>query len=82
MSEEQKTEFQVKSEDLLKSIKKIIREGNVRKIVIKNENGKKLLEIPLSLGVIGALLLPVITAVGAITSMAAKFTVEVIKNPD
>lgn len=82
MSEEQKTEFKVDSDDLLKTIKKLFHEGNIRRIIIKNESGKTLIEIPVTLGVIGAVLLPVFAAVGAIAALAAKFTVEVIKTDE
>jgi hypothetical protein len=80
MTKQEKTEFKVESEDLLKTIKKLIKEGNIRKIIIKNEQGKALLEIPVTLGVIGAMFLPILAGVGAIAAMAAKFTIEVIKS--
>jgi hypothetical protein len=79
MNKERKSEFSVDSDDLLKTIKKLIHEGNIRRIIIKNEAGKSLIEIPVTLGVIGAALLPVFAAVGAIAALAAKFKVEIIK---
>lgn len=80
MAENSKTEFKVNGEDLLKKIKELIHEGNIRKIIIKNEEGKSIIEIPLTVGVVGALLLPVFAAVGAIAALAARFTIEVIRD--
>ena len=75
-----KTEFKVSGEELLKNVKKLIREGNVRRIIIKDEKGRKFLEIPVTVGVLGALAAPVFVAVGAVAAIASKFTIEVIKN--
>jgi hypothetical protein len=72
--------FKVKGEDLLKEIKKLFHEGNVRKIMIKNEKGNvTYIEIPLTIGVIGTLLLPALAAVGALAAMVGLVTVEVVK---
>ena len=73
----EKSEFKVKGEDLLKKIKELIHEGNIRRIIIKNSEGKTLIEIPVTLGLVGAVLLPVFTAVGAIAALAADYTIEV-----
>lgn len=73
------TEFKVKGEDLMRKIREIIDEGNVNRIIIKNESGKVYLEIPVTLGVIGALIAPVLAAVGALAALAADFTIEVIR---
>ncbi|MBE9480738.1 MAG: DUF4342 domain-containing protein, partial [Bacteroidetes bacterium] len=56
--------------------------GNVRKIIIKNEEGKTYLEIPVTIGIVGALIAPVLAAVGAIAALAANFKIEVIKRED
>jgi hypothetical protein len=77
-----KEEFKVKGEELITKIKEIIHEGNVRKIVIKDENGKTYIEIPLSIGVVGTLLAPVWAAVGALAALAGKFTIEVEKKEE
>ncbi len=77
-----KNEFKVKGEELLKKIKELIHEGNVRKIIIKNEEGKTYLEIPVTIGVVGAIIAPVLAAVGAIAALAANFKIEVIKRED
>lgn len=74
-----KEEFRVKGEAVLAKIKEIIHEGNVRRITIKNEDGNTLIEIPLTLGVVGVLLLPVWAAIGAIVALAANLTIVVEK---
>jgi hypothetical protein len=70
-------EFQVKGEAVISKIKEIVHEGNVRRIIIKNEDGKTYVEIPLTIGVIGALLLPVWAAIGAIAALAANLIIVV-----
>ena len=72
-------EFRVDGEQLVSKIKEIIHEGNVRRIIIKNEKGEVLVELPLTIGVVGALLIPVWAAVGAIAALAAKLTIVVEK---
>ncbi|OGE79012.1 MAG: hypothetical protein A2751_00945 [Candidatus Doudnabacteria bacterium RIFCSPHIGHO2_01_FULL_46_14] len=81
MAEEQFTieEFKISGEDVLRKIKEIVKAGNVRRIIIKNEEGKSLIEIPLTIGVVGAALLPVFAAVGAIAALVAKCTITVEK---
>jgi hypothetical protein len=73
------SEFKVKGEDLLRKIREIIDEGNVNRIIIKDDSGKVYLEIPVTVGVIGALILPVLAAVGALAALAADFTIEVVR---
>ncbi len=77
MDKKNKSEFKVSGEELLDKIKELIHEGNVRKIIIKNEKGETYLEIPITLGVIGAILAPVFAAIGALAALAANFTIEV-----
>ncbi len=60
-------------------VKELVHEGNIRRIIIKNEEGKTLIEIPLTLGVVGAVLLPVLAAVGAIEALVADCTIVVEK---
>ena len=69
--------FQVKGEELIAKVKELIREGNVRRIIIENEEGRTLIEIPLTIGVVGALFLPVFAAVGAIAAMVTNCTIRV-----
>lgn len=70
-------EFQVKGEAVISKIKELVHEGNVRRIIIKNEEGKTYVEIPLTIGVIGAILLPVWAAIGAIAALAANLIIVV-----
>ncbi len=76
------SEFRVKADELVKKVKEIIHEGNVRRIIIKNEEGKTYLEIPVTVGLVGVLLAPVLAALGALAAVAANFTVEVIRTDD
>ncbi len=75
-------EFKVSGTDLINKIKELIHEGNVRRIIIKDEDGKTFLEIPVTVGIIGALVAPILAAVGGIAVMAAKFTVEVVRSEE
>jgi hypothetical protein len=72
-------EMKVKGEDLLKKVKELIHEGNIRRIIIKNENGETYIEIPLTLGVVGMVIAPILAAVGAIAALASNFTIEIVK---
>ena len=72
-------EFEVKSEEILKTIKELVREGNIRRVVIKNEDGRSLIDIPLTVGVVGALLAPQLAAVGAIAALISHATLVVEK---
>ena len=78
-NEENKKEFKVNGEELLKKIKDLIHEGNVRKIIIKDDKGNTYLEIPLIIGVAGTILMPVYAAIGALAALASNFTIEVIR---
>lgn len=70
-------EFSINGDELVKRVKELINEGNVRRIIIKSEEGKSLAEFPLTFGVIGALLVPVLAAVGAIAALVTKCTLMV-----
>jgi hypothetical protein len=72
-------EFQVNGEDVVARLKALVHEGNIRRIILKNEEGRTLLEIPLTVGVVGAVLLPVWAAVGAVAALATKLTIVVEK---
>lgn len=82
MEKEWRQEFRVKGEDLVRKIKELIHEGNVRRIIIKNDEGKTYLEIPVNIGIIGAVVAPVLAAVGAIALLVTDFTIEVVKSND
>ena len=64
-----KEEFKVNGEMLLKKVKELIQEGNIRRITIKDKDGKELVTFPLTIGVVGAVLAPVLAAVGAIAAL-------------
>ncbi len=72
-------EFKVSGEAVVGKVKELIREGNVRRITIKNEEGKTLLEIPLTVGVVGAVLLPVWAAIGAVAALVANLSIVVVR---
>lgn len=80
MDEKRVNDIRVQGEELLKKVKDLIHEGNIRKIIIKDDKGNPYMEIPLTLGVVGALIAPVLAAVGALAAMASNFNVEVVKN--
>jgi hypothetical protein len=82
MPEDLAREFKVKGEELLKKVKDLIHEGSIRKIIIKDEKGNTFMEIPLTFGVVGAVLAPILAAVGALAAMASNFTLEVVKKDD
>lgn len=79
-------EFKLNGDDLVKKVRELIQQGNARRIVIKNEEGQTLIEIPLTVGVvggtIGVALFPVVAAVGAIGAMVARLTLVVEKKED
>ncbi len=81
MAEEntKKEEFKVSGEELLAKIKALVKEGNIRRIIIKNEKGETLIEIPLTYAVVGAVLAPTLAAVGAIAALVTKCTIIVEK---
>jgi len=69
--------IEVDGDDLVAKVKEIVHEGNVRRIVIKNEEGEQVIEIPLTVGVVGAILLPALAAIGAVAALLSKCTIEV-----
>ena len=69
--------YEVEGDDLVAKIKELVREGNVRRIIIKNEEGKRLIEIPLTVGVVGAVLLPVWAAIAVIAAIVTNASIEV-----
>ncbi len=76
------TKFTINGKELLAKIEELIKEGNARRIIIKDVNGRTYIEIPVTVGVIGAFFAPVLAAVGALAALAANFTVEVIKKDE
>ena len=79
MSEFRTEEFRVKGEELLTKIKELIHEGNIRRIIIKDREGKTMIEFPLTFGVVGAVLAPTLAAVGAVAALIGEATVVVEK---
>jgi len=79
MEKHHEEEFEVSGEEVLKKVKEIINAGNARTIIIKNEEGKEVISLPLTLGAVGALLLPALAAVGAVAALLTKCTIVVVK---
>jgi hypothetical protein len=72
-------EHRVAGDGLVAKVKEVVREGNIRRLIIKNEEGAKLIEVPLTLGVVGIALLPVWAAIGAIAALVTECTIVVEK---
>jgi hypothetical protein len=75
-------EFSVSGEELIAKFKELVHEGNIRRVTIKNDEGKTLIEVPLTLGVVGAALLPVFAAIGAVAALATRCTIVVERTDD
>lgn len=72
-------EFKLEGGKVLDKIKELIHQGNIRRIILKNEEGKTLIEIPLTLGLVGAALLPIFAAVGALAAVLTRMVIVVEK---
>lgn len=70
-------EFQVDGDKIVETVKRLVHEGNIRRITIKNDEGKSLIEIPLTFGVVGAVLLPTLAAIGALAALVTQCTIVV-----
>jgi hypothetical protein len=75
-------EFKVSAGQLKSKLKALIREGNVRRVILRNGQGRTLLDMPLAAGIVGAVLLPFWVAVGAVVALATDFTILVERDPD
>ena len=73
-------EIKVSGEQLLKKVNELIKEGNVRKVTIKDKNGNVILSFPLTFGVVGAVLAPLLAAVGAAAALITECTISVERN--
>jgi phage-related minor tail protein len=73
-------EIQVLGRDLVDKVKSLIHEGNVQRIIVKDEHGNTFVEIPVTLAAIGAIISPILAAVGAISALVAKFTIVVVRS--
>ena len=72
-------EYKLNGEDLFKKVKSLIDEGNVRHITIRNKEGKTIVEFPLTVGVVGAVLAPPLAAIGAIAALVTECTLVVVR---
>ena len=72
-------EFKVSGEEIVAKVKQLIKEGNARRIIIKNNKGEVMLEVPLTIGAVGAVVAPVLAAVGALAALMTQCTIVVEK---
>lgn len=81
MAEDKTTqeEFKVSGDGVVQKIKEIIKAGNARRIILKNEQGQVLMEIPLTFAVVGTVFAPVLAAVGALAALVTECSITVIK---
>lgn len=75
-------ELVVDGEKLVSTIKELVHQGNIRRITVKNRDGKELIELPLSIGVVGMLLLPTLAALGAIAALVTECTIVIERVED
>jgi hypothetical protein len=72
-------EFKVQARDLVDKVGELIRQGNVRRVIIKDDKGRTFIEIPVTVAAIGVLAAPVLAAIGAMAALVAQFTLVVEK---
>ena len=77
MTKTKKEEFKVNGEQVMAKVKQLITEGNIRKISIKDKSGKELMTFPLTIGVVGTVIAPVLAAVGALAALIGECTISV-----
>jgi hypothetical protein len=70
-------EFTINGDEVVAKVKELIHEGNVRRLIIKNEDGRTMLEVPLTIGVVGVAFMPVLAAIGAAAALATRCTIVV-----
>jgi hypothetical protein len=75
-------EFTLDGDEVVAKVRELLHEGNIRRLSIKNEDGRTILEVPLTIGLIGAALLPVLAAIGAAAALATRCTIVVERDPD
>lgn len=73
-------EIQVLGSELVDKIRELIHEGNVQRIVVKDDQGHTFVEIPVTVAAVGVVLAPLLAAVGAISALVAKFTIVVVRS--
>jgi hypothetical protein len=77
MTKTTKESFKINGENLLKKVKELIKEGNIRKITIHDKAGKELMSFPLTIGVVGTVFAPVLAAIGALAALIGECTITV-----
>ncbi len=77
MTKKTEESFRIHGEELVRKVKELIKEGNVRKITIKDKKGKELIVFPLTIGVVGAVIAPVLAAIGALAALIGECTISV-----
>jgi len=77
MTKTTKESFKINGESLLKKVKELINEGNIRKITITDKDGKELMSFPLTIGVVGVVFAPVLAAIGALAALVGECTITV-----
>ena len=75
-------EVQVLGRDLVEKVKSLIHEGNVRRIIVRDEHGNTFLEIPVTVAAVSAVIAPVLAALGTISALVSKFTIVVVRTED
>jgi len=75
-------EFKVSGGELINKVKELLHEGNIRRIILKDEQGKTFMEIPLTVGIVGVAILPVLAALGTIAALVSNMTIVVEKAVD
>jgi hypothetical protein len=77
MAKTTRESFSINGEQLLNKIKELIEEGNVRKITIKDKSGKEMMSFPVTVGLVGAIFVPVLAAIGALAALIGECTISV-----
>lgn len=72
-------DFKVKGDDLIAKVKELIHEGNVRRLLIKDKDGKTIIELPLTVTAVGVVFAPMLAAVGAVAALVAECTITVVR---
>jgi hypothetical protein len=78
-TQEYQEEIKVSGEELISKVKQLVKEGNVRRLIVKDKDGKILVELPLTVGVVGVILAPVLAAVGAIAALVTECSIIVVR---
>lgn len=82
MKKEYKEEYKVSGDRVVAKVKQLIKEGNARRIIIKNEKGESIVEFPLTFGAVGVVLAPLLAAIGAAAALMTNCTIVVVKEKD